>query len=176
MATFILYQPLASILPVGTSIFGQSPIIIGTFSLASSKQSSKSQVQSASIGKADSVDFLELTMSHQLSGPMCNDLNDRSIRTARDRTSDTMCNDKVNPSKGADKDNNDIDYNSDTSDFPSLQEIFRQNEIRSRTRNNLNPNAILSLAPVDRTGADSGREGNSKEMITCLNAETVLSV
>ncbi|KIW17977.1 hypothetical protein PV08_05172 [Exophiala spinifera] len=97
---------------------------------------------------------------------------------ARDHINNIIYNEKVNPNKGAlpDEDNNDINYDSDTSDLLSLQEIFRQNKTRFRTRNNFNSNAILSRASVDRTGADGGREGNSKEIIACLNAGTVLSV
>ncbi|KIW41808.1 hypothetical protein, variant [Exophiala oligosperma] len=176
MATFIAYQPGANAPPFENHVFGKSPPVASS-TCVSSRQSSKSPNQTKSVGKADFVDFVDLTASHQdtpreclalreLLEPMCHDPDKCGIRFTRDRSSGATC---------SDKNDDDIDCESEASDLPSLYEIFTRNDTQFGGSGEFGCKVFASSAPVDRTSEERGREGDSEE-IADLAAATVTSV
>ncbi|KAK5282692.1 hypothetical protein LTR80_011998, partial [Exophiala xenobiotica] len=169
MATFIAYQPGANAPPFENHVFGKSPTVASS-PCVSSRQSSKSPDQTKSVGKADFVDFVDLTASHQdapreslvlreLLEPMCHDPDKRGIRVTRARRSGVIDSDNVEDGEESDKDDG-IDCESEISDLPSLTDIFLRSDSGFRGSADLSYKASASPSPVDRTRKDCFHEGD----------------
>lgn len=169
MATFIAYQPGANAPPFENHVFGKSPTVASS-TCVSSRQSSKSPNQTKSVGKADFVDFVDLTASHQdapreslvlreLLEPRCHDPDKRGIRVARACRSGVIDSDNVEDGQESDKDDS-IDCESEISDLPSLMDIFLRSDSGFGESADLSYKASASPSPVDRTRKDCCHEGD----------------
>lgn len=186
MATFIAYQPQVNPPPFGNSTFSKSPTAVGSSSCGSSRQGSKSPNQTKSVCKADFVNFVDLTASHQdtpreylvlrdFLEPMGHDPDKRGIRISRGTSSGAICSDKVEAGEEGDKDDDDIDCESNAGDLPSLHEIFAQSNKQFGSSDAISCKVSASPAPVSRTCEERGREGDSEETANPA-AATVTSV
>jgi hypothetical protein len=172
MTAFIAYQPQAN--ATRSRTFSKSPAL-GSSSWLSSRQSSESQQQATSVSNPDFVDFVDLTASHQDAAreylvarevlePMGHDSDKRGIRVAINRNTNATDNDKIDHGEKGDNDDDDIGYESDTSDLPSLQDVFAWNDKGVERSDDLNFKAFISPATIDGTIKERCREGGSEDI------------
>lgn len=92
--------------------------------------------------------------------------DNRGIRTVRDLSGGETCNynDTCEAGEEVDEGVDDIDYESETSDYlPSLREIFAQSDTEFGVSPSLGRKTSASPAPVKGTGKECGREGDSED-------------
>jgi hypothetical protein len=170
MATFIAYQPGVNAPPFENHVFGESSTVASS-TCVSSRQSSKSPSQTKSVGKADFVDFVDLTASHQdapreslvlreLLEPMCYDLDKHGIQVTRARRS-VINSDNIKDGEESDEDNG-IDCESKISDLPSFTDIFLRSDSGFRGSVDLSYKASTSPSLINRTRKDYYHEGDYK--------------
>lgn len=167
MATFIAYQSWENAPSLGSHTFSNSPTI-GLSSWVSSGQSPKSPQQATLVGNADFVDLTasgqdaarECLVAREILDPTGLDPDKRGIRVAgaRSRTTDS---DEFENCKECDNDY-DIDYESDSSDLPSLADIFPRSDTRFRS-DDLSSKASMSPVPVDGTSKESCHRDDSED-------------
>lgn len=114
-------------------------------------------------------------MLRDLLGPMFHDPDKIGTRVTRDRNSGLTCSDKVEAGEEGDKNDDDIDCESDISGLPSLHEILTQNDKQFGGSDAIGCEVFASPAPVDGTYEERGRESDSEETASPA-ATTVTSV
>ncbi|KIX02388.1 uncharacterized protein Z518_08329 [Rhinocladiella mackenziei CBS 650.93] len=155
-----------------TTFIAKSPTV-GHPSWVSSRQSSESPQQATSVSNADFVDFVDLTPSHrdaarenlierEILEPTGHNPDERGIRVARAHSTGATDNDKIKDGEEDDKDDDDINYEIETSDLSSLQDIFARSGTGFGGNDDLSCKAFASLDSVDRTSKDRCHEGNSE--------------
>lgn len=173
MATFIAYRPRADALLFANSTFCESLTLARSSSSISSRRSSESPDNTTTMCKTDFLDFVDLTTFHQdtpreylalreLLEPMGHNPDNRDLRIEKDHSGSVTYINKVEASEEA-EDNDEIDYESDTNDLPSLREIFAQCETEFGVGPGLGHKTFASLAPVKGASKECGREGDSED-------------
>lgn len=170
MTAFLAYQPQRNAPSFGGRIFRKSPAV-GLPSSPSSGQSTKSPQQATSVSNADFVDFMDLTgprlaaareylVAREILEPINHDSDKGGIQASRARRSNATDNDKFDHGEGDGDD--DTDFESDTSDLPSLRDLFAWDDKQSIRRNALNLEASASPTSVVRISKERCSEGDSE--------------
>jgi hypothetical protein len=162
MATFIAYQPRKNAPSFRSPTFSKSPTL-DLPSWVPSRQGSKSPQRVTPVSNAD---FVDLTVSDQNTARGCpvarefleptgHNPDDRDIRVAgAGARSNVTDGDMIEDGKECDKDDRGIDSGSDTSELPSLADIFALGDTGFEGSPDLSCEALTTPAAVDRAGKE----------------------
>ena len=175
MATFIAYQPNKPFFR--SDGFGKSSAI-GLYSPLSRNDHSSTPQPARPVSNTDfvaKVDLItfeqdaarEYLVAREILEPMAHDPNKRGDQVAGARSNDVTESDKIEDGEEFDTDEDDDadidnDHESEVCDLPSLTDIFSRNNSKFGGSTDLRGKASAPPAPVDRTGKERLREGDSE--------------